>query len=154
MTKKMVTAAGGKPVWMTLQIAWSGITPGQQHPEIVPRFPTLLEERLMAYQAIVNGARGLIFFGGQLTQVMRPRDAQLGWNWTFWDLVLRPLLVELTSPSVLPALMAVALFAITGAWNSTLSLVSWLATESVLSPKLMSCWAPFLSVAVPSVPLI
>src|SRR5437763_25207 len=108
MTKKMVTAAGGKPVWMTLQIAWSGITPGQQHPEIVPRFPTLLEERFMAYQAIVNGARGLIFFGGQLTQVMRPRDAQLGWNWTFWDLVLRPLLVELTSPSVLPALMAPA----------------------------------------------
>ena len=108
MTKKMVTVAGGKPVWMTLQIAWSGITPGQQHPEIVPRFPTLLEERFMAYQAIVNGARGLIFFGGQLTQVMRPRDAQLGWNWTFWDLVLRPLLVELTSPSVLPALMAPA----------------------------------------------
>ena len=62
----------------------------------------------MAYQAIVNGARGLIFFGGQLTQVMRPRDAQLGWNWTFWEQVLRPLLVELTSPSVLPALTAPA----------------------------------------------
>ena len=104
VTKKMVTAAGGKPVWMTLQIAWSGITPGQQHPNIVQRFPTLQEERFMAYQAIVNGSRGLIFFGGQLTQVMRPRDAQLGWNWTFWDLVLRPVLVELTSPSVLPAL--------------------------------------------------
>src|SRR5207237_7626508 len=106
MTKKMVTAAGGKPVWMTLQIAWSGITPAQQHPDLVPRFPTLQEERFMAYQAIVNGARGLIFFGGQLTQVMRPRDAQLGWNWTFWELVLRPLLVELTSPSILPALIA------------------------------------------------
>jgi hypothetical protein len=108
VTKKMVTAAGGKPVWMTLQIAWSGVTPGQQHPDIVPRFPTLQEERFMAYQAIVNGARGLVFFGGQLTQVMRPRDAQLGWNWTFWDQVLRPLLVELTSPSVLPALTAAA----------------------------------------------
>ena len=106
VTKKMVTAAGGKPVWMTLQIAWSGMTPGQQRPEIVPRFPTLQEERFMAYQGVVNGARGLIFFGGQLTQVMRPRDAQLGWNWTFWDQVLRPLLVELTSPSVLPALTA------------------------------------------------
>jgi hypothetical protein len=106
VTKKMVTAAGGKPVWMTLQIAWSGMTPGQQHPDIVPRFPTLQEERFMAYQAIVNGARGLVFFGGQLTQVMRPRDAQLGWNWTFWDQVLRPVLIELTSPSVLPALTA------------------------------------------------
>jgi hypothetical protein len=62
----------------------------------------------MAYQAIVNGARGLIFFGGDLTPVMRPRDAQLGWNWTFWELVLRPLLIELGSPSVRPALVAPA----------------------------------------------
>ena len=106
VTKKMVDAAGGKPVWMTLQIAWSGITPNQQRPGLVPRFPALQEERFMAYQAIVDGARGLVFFGGQLTQVMRPRDAQLGWNWTFWELVLRPLLVELTSPSILPALIA------------------------------------------------
>src|SRR5919201_1741313 len=106
VTKKMVEAAGGKPVWMTLQIAWSGVTASQQHADLVPRFPTLHEERFMAYQAIVNGARGLIFFGGQLTQVMRPRDAQLGWNWTFWEQVLKPLLVELTSPSVLPALIA------------------------------------------------
>jgi hypothetical protein len=106
VTKKMVGAAGAKPVWMTLQIAWSGVTPNRQRPELVPRFPTLQEERFMAYQAIVSGARGLIFFGGQLTQVMRPRDAQLGWNWTFWDQVLRPLVVELTSPSVLPALTA------------------------------------------------
>jgi hypothetical protein len=106
VTKKMVDAAGGKPVWMTLQIAWSGITASQQRPNLVPRFPTLQEERFMAYQVVVNGARGLIFFGGQLTQVMRPRDAQLGWNWTFWEQVLRPLLVELTSPSVLPALTA------------------------------------------------
>jgi hypothetical protein len=106
VTKKMVDAAGGKPVWMTLQIAWSGITPNQQRPALVPRFPALQEERFMAYQAIVDGARGLVFFGGQLTQVMRPRDAQLGWNWTFWELVLRPLLIELTSPSILPALIA------------------------------------------------
>ncbi len=106
VTKKMVDAAGGKPVWMTLQIVWSGITPNQQRPDLVPRFPALKEERFMAYQAIVDGARGLVFFGGQFTQVMRPRDAQLGWNWTFWELVLRPLLVELTSPSILPALIA------------------------------------------------
>jgi hypothetical protein len=106
IAKKMAEAAGTKPIWMTLQIAWSGVTPNQQRPGLVPRFPTLQEERFMAYQAIVSGARGLIFFGGQLTQVMRPRDAQLGWNWTFWEQVLRPLLVELTSPSVLPALTA------------------------------------------------
>jgi hypothetical protein len=106
IAKKMVSAAGTKPIWMTLQIAWSGVTPNQERPELVPRFPSLFDERFMAYQAIVSGARGLIFFGGQLTQVMRPRDAQLGWNWTFWEQVLRPLLVELTSPSVVPALTA------------------------------------------------
>ena len=60
----------------------------------------------MAYQAIVNGARGLAFFGGHLTQIARPVDAQAGWNWTFWDRVLRPLFAELTSPSVAPALVA------------------------------------------------
>jgi hypothetical protein len=60
----------------------------------------------MAYQAIVNGARGLVFFGGHFTQITRPRDAKAGWNWTFWNLVLKPLLLELTSTAVGPALVA------------------------------------------------
>jgi hypothetical protein len=106
VTRKMVKAAGRKPIWMTLQIAWSGVVPSRQHPGNVPRFPTLNQERFMAYQAIVNGARGLSFFGGQLTQVARPADAKAGWNWTFWELVLRPLLEELTSSSVAPSLVA------------------------------------------------
>src|SRR5439155_8155475 len=80
VTKKMVDAAGGKPIWMTLQIAWSGVTPSQTNPNLVPRFPTLHEERFMAYQAVVKGARGLVFFGGQLTQVMSQLDAPTGWN--------------------------------------------------------------------------
>jgi len=108
ITGKMVRAAGGKPVWMTLQIAWSGVIPTEQHPANIPRFPTLNQERFMAYQAIVNGARGLAFFGGHITQVTRPADAQAGWNWTFWDRVLRPLFGELTSASVAPALVAPA----------------------------------------------
>jgi hypothetical protein len=105
-TKKMVAAAGGKPVWMTLQIAWSGTAPSQSDPTIVPRFPTLHDERFMAYQAICNGARGLNFFGGHLTQVTKPADALAGWNWTFWSLVLAPLVTELTSTAVGPALVA------------------------------------------------
>jgi len=60
----------------------------------------------MAYQAIVNGARGLFFFGGHLTHNVRPKDAQAGWNWRFWELVLRPLLLELTSTAVGPILVA------------------------------------------------
>ena len=106
VTRKMVRAAGTKPVWMTLQVAWSGVIPSEQHPANIPRFPTLNQERFMAYQAIVNGARGLAFFGGHLTQIARPADAQAGWNWTFWEHVLRPLLGELTSDSVGPALVA------------------------------------------------
>ena len=39
MTDKMVEASGGKPVWMTLQIAWSGTALSKDAPNIVPRFP-------------------------------------------------------------------------------------------------------------------
>jgi hypothetical protein len=102
VTTKLVRAAGGKPVWMTLQIAWSGVLP----PNHVPRFPTLQAERFMAYQAIVRGARGLVFFGGHLTQVASPADAAAGWNWTFWQEVLRPLVEELGAAALAPALSA------------------------------------------------
>jgi hypothetical protein len=91
VTRTMVAAAGRKPVWTTLQIAWSGVLP----PAHVPRFPSGHAERFMAYQAIVAGARGLVFFGGHLTQVLRPEDAAAGWNWTFWSEALRPLVAEL-----------------------------------------------------------
>src|SRR5438105_10934715 len=106
MTRKMVTAAGGKSVWMTLQISWSGVIQNQTHPDNVPRFPTLHEQRFMVYQAIVAGARGLVFYGGDFTTVMRPRDASLGGNWFFWPTVLHPLLTELTSTAVPPPLLA------------------------------------------------
>ena len=108
VTRKMVRAAGGKPVWMTLQIAWSGTVTSARKPNVVPRFPTAHELRFMAYQAIACGARGLMFFGGHLTQVARPVDARAGWNWTFWELALRPLLEELSSTAVAPALVAPA----------------------------------------------
>ncbi len=60
----------------------------------------------MAYDAIVAGARGLFFFGGQFKQVMNAADRELGWNWTYWRDVQRPLLVELTDPAHTPALIA------------------------------------------------
>jgi hypothetical protein len=62
----------------------------------------------MAYQAIANGARGLVFFGGHLTEVMSPADATAGWNWTFWTQALRPLVQQLSSSSLAPALVAPA----------------------------------------------
>jgi hypothetical protein len=106
VARRMREAAGTKPFWMTLQIAWSGVIPTRTKPDVVPRFPTLQQERFMAYEAIANGARGLMFFGGHLTTVMRPEDAQSGWNWTFWRRVLRPVVSELASPEVQPALVA------------------------------------------------
>jgi hypothetical protein len=106
VTKKMVQAAGSKPVWMTLQIAWTGVVTSQTNPKHVPRFPTLQQERFMAYQAIANGARGLVFFGGHLTQVATPADAAAGWNWTFWERVLRPVVSELSSAELAPVLTA------------------------------------------------
>ena len=103
-TKTMMEVADGKmPVWMVLQIAWSGVVkPGK-----TLRFPTFAEERFMSYQAIINGARGLLYFGGNLTPAMSPEDAKLGWNWTFWNRVLRPVLEEIGNKSPLaPALVA------------------------------------------------
>ena len=102
----MRAAAGTKPFWMTLQIAWSGITPSDDRPDLVPRFPSLHDERFMAWQAILEGARGLVFFGGHLTQVATPEDAAAGWNWTFYGRVLKPLLTELRSEAVAPVLLA------------------------------------------------
>jgi hypothetical protein len=101
VTRKMVAAAGGKPVWMTLQIAWSH-TPFPN----VPTFPSFQQERFMVYDAIVAGARGLTFFGGHMTHVCTPEDAAAGWNWTFWRQVLRPIVKELSSPELQPALLA------------------------------------------------
>jgi hypothetical protein len=42
-------ANGQREYWMIEQIAWSGVTP----PSKTLRFPTFLEERFMAYQAII-----------------------------------------------------------------------------------------------------
>jgi hypothetical protein len=103
-TRIMMEVAQDKmPVWMVLQISWSGVLkPGK-----TLRFPTFPEERFMTYQAIINGARGLLYFGGNNEGGMSPRDKKLGWNWTFWQRVLRPVIEEIGTKSPLyPALVA------------------------------------------------
>ncbi len=99
----MEVAEGKLPVWMVLQVAWSGVVkPGK-----TLRMPTFPQERFMTYQAIINGARGVLYFGGNLTNAMAPADAKLGWNWTFWKRVLRPVVEEIGRNSPLhPALVA------------------------------------------------
>ncbi len=96
-TKMMVEAAGGKPVWMTLQVSFSGTaTKGK-----TLRMPTFPEERFMTYDAIINGANTLNYFGGANKLTLNERDAALGYNWTFWERVLKPLLAEINAKSPL-----------------------------------------------------
>jgi hypothetical protein len=101
MTRLVARASPGKPAWTTLQVAWSGVIP--PHPIV---FPTLPQARFMAWDAIVAGARGLFFFGGQIRAVMSAADRQRGWNWTYWRRVLQPLLQELTDAAHRPLLTA------------------------------------------------
>ena len=92
-----------KPSMMILQITWSGVT----KPDKTLRFPTFPEQRFMTYQAIINGARGVMFFGGNATAGMTPEDIQLGWNWRFWNRVLKRVVKEIGHDGPLaPALVA------------------------------------------------
>jgi hypothetical protein len=102
-TRTMREVAQGKPFWMTLQIAFSGVVkPGR-----TLRFPTFPEQRFMAYQSIINGARGLVYFGGGIPVTFNERDKPYGFNWTYFDKVMRPLFDEVGPKSpILPALVA------------------------------------------------
>src|SRR5262245_51257871 len=118
----MEVAEGKKPVWMVLQISWSGVLkPGR-----TLRFPTFAEERFMTYEAIITGARGLIYFGGDNRGSLSPADEKLGWNWTFWKKVLRPVIEEIGSKSRLYAALV--------APNSALAIKVTLLTPA-LSPS-------------------
>jgi L,D-peptidoglycan transpeptidase YkuD (ErfK/YbiS/YcfS/YnhG family) len=60
----------------------------------------------MAYDAIVNGAGALAFYGGQNPRCWGQLDALGGWNWTFWATALEPLVRELGPRSAIaPALV-------------------------------------------------
>ena len=97
-TKFLAEVANGeRQYWMIEQIAWSGVTP----PNNTLIFPTFRQSRYMAYQAIINGARGLMFFGGNVTATLNAQDAPLGWNWTFWQDVLKRVVREIGDRSVL-----------------------------------------------------
>jgi hypothetical protein len=94
---------GKKPVWMCLQISWSGVN----NPGRTLRFPTFHEQRFMTYQTIIAGARGIIYFGGSNMPALADEDKPYGWNWRYWRRVLRPIVEEIGTKSPLyPALVA------------------------------------------------
>jgi hypothetical protein len=73
-TDRMQAAAPQKPVWMVLQgFAWGAITGGSEQIKEELRQPTLEETRYMAWDAIVHGARGILYWG---THAMDP-DAEI-----------------------------------------------------------------------------
>jgi hypothetical protein len=89
-TQKMLRVVDRrKPIWLTLQIAFSGTVPPK--PLV---FPTRRQQRFMTYEAIINGANGLIYYGGSLQPTLTERDRALGWNWTYWEEVLRSVVQE------------------------------------------------------------
>jgi hypothetical protein len=60
----------------------------------------------MTYAAIIHGARGINYFGGSLEQTLSDEDRPFGWNWRFWQRVLRPVVEEIGDRSPLyPALL-------------------------------------------------
>jgi hypothetical protein len=74
-------------VWTTLQLCDAGSkraprTSGFHYPAVIP---TIGQYRFMVWDAIINGARGLNFFGGYLDGCMSSADQAAGWNWTAWS---------------------------------------------------------------------
>ena len=62
----------------------------------------------MTYQAIINGARGLVYYGGNLAPTLSERDQPFGWNWTYWERVLRPIVEEVGDKGPLATALCVA----------------------------------------------
>ena len=90
-TKRMMAVADGKmPVFMVLQVTWSGVMPERGKTLVRPTFD---QERYMLYQAIINGAKGIHFFG--FPYCLNERDTPYGWNWTYWYEVIKPLLSQI-----------------------------------------------------------
>ncbi len=100
-TNVLRMATPNRAVWTTLQVCWSWSYDAAGNVAL----PSFEQERFMAYDAIVNGARALAFYGGQNPKCWGQLDAAGGWNWTFWERVLEPLVRELGAGSpIAPAL--------------------------------------------------
>lgn len=104
-TRRIASITPGKPVFTVLQVCYSGSFDRMGSGAYV--LPTREQERYMAYDAIVNGARGLFFYGGDDPHCFNGTDAAVGWNWTFWNAVLKNLILEVGPKGLLqPALLA------------------------------------------------
>jgi hypothetical protein len=104
-TRTIRSVTPNEAVFMTLQICFSGSDDPAGSGAYV--MPTRRQERYMVYDAIINGARALNFFGGHYRECLSGADVEAGWNWTFWTTVLKGLIREIGPRSSLyPALLA------------------------------------------------
>src|SRR5207248_5655854 len=91
------------PVWTTIQVCASGSVDKTTGNYVVPTYG---QERFMAYDAILNGAKALTFFGGNNAGCFSGSDTTYGWNWSFWQSVLKPVVQQLAASSpIAPALV-------------------------------------------------
>jgi hypothetical protein len=104
-TSTMASITPSDSVWTTLQVCSSGSYDASGNYVL----PTRRQERFMIYDAIVNGARSLGFYGGNNPSCWNTTDSAHEWSWTFWDTVLKGLIQEIRAGSpVAPALLATA----------------------------------------------
>ena len=105
-TATLTSISPQSPVWTTIQICASGSVDKVAGNYVVP---TYQQERYMAYDAILNGAKALTFFGGNNSGCFSAGDATYGWNWSFWQSVLEPVVQQLSASSpIAPALVNAA----------------------------------------------
>jgi hypothetical protein len=89
-------------VWTTLQICSTHAYNRHTGAYVLP---SAYQERYMVYDAIINGARGISFFGGDSPRCWNRIDHRYRWNWTFWNRALDPLIEQISSRQALgPAL--------------------------------------------------
>ena len=92
-TRRLRPVTPSRAVWATLAACFSGSDDPAGSGAIVR--PTVRQMRYMAYDAILNGARGLIFFGNHNAQCLSADETASVWSWSYWTSVLRPLVREL-----------------------------------------------------------
>jgi Ca2+-binding RTX toxin-like protein len=101
-TSTVASVTPNHAVWTTLQICASGSVDANGNFVL----PTRAQERYMVYDAIINGARSLAFYGGNNPDCWNADDTAHQWSWAFWNGVLRGLVGEISAISpIAPALV-------------------------------------------------
>jgi hypothetical protein len=96
-TRTLASISRNHATWTTLEIC-SGHSYYRHGGYVVP---TRRQERYMIYDAIINGARGLGFYGGDHPRCWNTTDRTHGWNWSYWQTTLSPLISQISAGSPL-----------------------------------------------------